>query len=66
MIYINDKAHPFEQHQTVSALLSTLNIDDSKGIAVALNNNVIAREKWEKHIINDNDKLLLIKAAQGG
>lgn len=66
MIYINDKAHPFEQDQTVSALLSTLNIDDSKGIAVALNNNVIAREKWEKHIINDNDKLLLIKAAQGG
>jgi len=66
MIYINDKAYPFEQQQTVSELLSALNIDDSKGIAVALNNNVIAREKWEKHIISDNDKLLLIKAAQGG
>ena len=66
MIYINDKEHPFEQQQTLSELLSALNIDDSKGIAVALNNNVIAREKWEKHIVNDNDKLLLIKAAQGG
>jgi sulfur carrier protein len=66
MIYINDKPHPFEQPQTLSELLLVLNIDDSKGIAVALNNNVIAREKWDKQLINDNDKLLLIKAAQGG
>ncbi len=66
MIYINDKPHPFEQSQTLSELLDALNIDDSKGIAVALNNNVVPREKWDKYIINDNDKLLLIKAAQGG
>jgi len=66
MILINDKPYPFEQHQTLDALLTALDMDVSKGMAVALNNEVIPREKWDKHLINDNDKLLLIKAAQGG
>jgi sulfur carrier protein len=66
MIYINDIARSFEQPQTLSELLLALNIDDSKGVAVALNNTVISREKWDKCVVNDNDKLLLIKAAQGG
>lgn len=66
MIYINDIAQPFEQPQTLSDLLLALNIDDSKGMAVALNNIVIAREKWELQQVNDNDKILIIKAAQGG
>jgi sulfur carrier protein len=66
MISINDKPYPFEQYQTLEALLTALDVDVSKGMAVALNNEVIPREKWDKQLINDKDKLLLIKAAQGG
>ena len=66
MIYINDKAHPFEQEQSLTDLFENLKMDVAKGIAVALNNKVVPRSEWTNCKINHNDKLLLIKATQGG
>ena len=66
MIYINDKPQPFEQEQTLSDLFKNLNMDIAKGIAVAINNKVVPRSEWNSCMINRDDKLLLIKATQGG
>ena len=66
MVYINDKPYELEQNQSLNDLFNFLNIDASKGMAVALNNNVVPREKWEIQQIKDNDKILIIKATQGG
>jgi sulfur carrier protein len=66
MIYINDKAHAFEQTASLTDLFQSLKMDIGKGIAVALNNKVIPRAEWSKCLINENDKLILIKATQGG
>lgn len=35
-------------------------------IAIAVNNRVVPKEKWENTIINDGDTLLIIKAYYGG
>lgn len=35
-------------------------------IAIAVNNSVVPKEKWESTIINDGDTLLIIKAYYGG
>lgn len=66
MVYINDQPYALEHSQTLNDLLNSLRIDTSKGMAVAVNNNVVPREKWDVQQVNDNDKILLIKAAQGG
>ncbi len=66
MIYINDKAQAFDQEQTLSELFQNLNMDVAKGIAVALNNKVVPRSEWSNCKLQHNDKLLLIKATQGG
>lgn len=66
MIYINDKTYPFEKPQSLSDLFGSLKMDVSKGIAVALNNKVMPRADWDKSIVNTNDKIILIKATQGG
>ena len=66
MIYINDKGHAFEQTQSLTDLFHTLNLDVAKGVAVALNNKVIPRIEWSNCMINRNDKIILIKATQGG
>ena len=66
MIYINDKTYPLEKPQSLSDLFSSLKMDVSKGIAVALNNKVMPRADWGKSIVNTNDKIILIKATQGG
>ena len=66
MIYINDQEHLFEEEQSLTDLFKSLKIDAMKGVAVALNNAVIPRSEWNNYIIKQNDKLLLIKATQGG
>ena len=66
MIYINDKTYPLEKPQSLSDLFSSLKIDVSKGIAIAINNKVMPRTDWDNSIVNSNDKIILIKATQGG
>jgi sulfur carrier protein len=66
MIYINDKTYPLENPQSLTDLFSILNIEVTKGIAVALNNKVIPRIEWNNLMIKPNDKIILIKATQGG
>ncbi|OFY85057.1 MAG: thiamine biosynthesis protein ThiS [Bacteroidetes bacterium RIFCSPLOWO2_12_FULL_35_15] len=66
MIYINDKEYALKQTQSLSQLFQSLNINVEKGVAVAINNKVLPRTDWEKSIIKKNDKIILIKATQGG
>lgn len=40
--------------------------EKQKGIAVAVNNQVIPRSGWKTKIISPNDSVLIIKATQGG
>ena len=37
-----------------------------RGIAVAINNQVIAKTRWENTHITDNDQVVIIRATQGG
>ena len=66
MIYINDKTYPLEKSQSLSDLFISLKIDVSKGVAVAINNKVMPRIDWDNSIVNINDKIIMIKATQGG
>ena len=36
------------------------------GIAVAVNNRMVPRTEWNSHILQDGDKILIIKAVCGG
>ncbi|MDO8999885.1 MAG: sulfur carrier protein ThiS [Bacteroidota bacterium] len=40
--------------------------EKQNGVAVAVNNSVIPKQQWQSTIINQNDKILIIKATQGG
>jgi len=53
-------------NQSIDDLMRTLKMDIGKGVAIALNNKVIPRSEWVNCKINRNDKLILIKATQGG
>jgi sulfur carrier protein len=66
MIYINDKAYDFEGAPSLTELFNTHQLNVSKGVAVALNNTVIPRTEWNNVTVKANDKLILIKATQGG
>lgn len=66
MIYINGKPHNYKKQQNLAELFDSLDIKPEKGIAVAVNNSVILKTNWKNYLVNREDKILLIKASQGG
>ena len=47
-------------------LMLQLGYTQTRGLAVALNGNVIPKKNWNASQLYDNDKIILIKATQGG
>lgn len=37
-----------------------------RGIAIAINDEILPKSEWEKHQIQENDNILIITATQGG
>ena len=52
--------------KNISELVLSLNMPSTSGIALAVNERVVPKSEWEKFELKDNDKILLIKATQGG
>ena len=65
-IYVNNKLQELPGHAKITDVLITLDITTQKGIAIAINNNVIPRTEWDAYILQAEDKMILIKATQGG
>lgn len=51
---------------TLQELLTEKGLFTKNGIAVAVNDSVVQRTKWELHILHENDSVLVITAAAGG
>ena len=66
MIFINGETFQFESAKNLSFFFKEHNVETPKGIAVAINNKVIPRSRWDEHLVNDNDHIIIIKATQGG
>lgn len=65
-IQFNQSPLCVEEGITIKKLLQQKGLDRQQGIAVALNNRVVPKEKWEHTILQENDMLLLIGASYGG
>lgn len=52
--------------KNLSELLRSLNIATANGIALAVNDKVVPKTVWDRFELNENDKVLIIKATQGG
>ena len=65
-VYINNKAFVFTSEIKVEELLYKAEINDHKGIALAVNNTVVPKSKWNEFSLKDDDKIVVIKATQGG
>ena len=52
--------------KNISELVQSLNMISTNGIALAVNEKVISKTEWNNFQLNENDKILIIKATQGG
>lgn len=65
-VYINNILRDIAESSTLLELLHAENMSEKKGIAVAINNEVIPRVSWEKQQLSAQDRITIIRATQGG
>jgi sulfur carrier protein len=66
---VNINGEPEEidlEEPSLKELLDTLEIESSFGTAVAVNESVVAKSKWEEHRLEPDDDIEIIRATQGG
>ena len=52
---------------SVNDLITILNLPpDGRGIAIAVNDAVISRSRWQEHELRDGDRIEIVRAVQGG
>ncbi|MCH8122109.1 MAG: sulfur carrier protein ThiS [Bacteroidetes bacterium] len=67
-IVVNGDESRVENGSTLADLLESVNIDveNTRGIAVAVNDEIIRRTDWNKRELNAGDSVELVTARQGG
>jgi sulfur carrier protein len=67
MIYLNGKPHDDGAGETVVAVLVLLGLpSDARGIAVAVEGEVVPRAGWSAFAIPEGARVEVLTAAQGG
>jgi sulfur carrier protein len=64
---LNGETIETADRQTLGGLLASLGIAaDSQGVAVAVNDRVVPKRKWEGTALEPDDAVEIIHAVQGG
>ena len=64
-IIVNNKTMELAEESTLSTLAETLRLPE-KGVAMAVNNQMIPREEWSETRLQEQAQVVVIKAACGG
>ncbi len=64
-IFLNNQTKTISQATSLSQLLADEKIDASN-IAIAINNQVIQKNLWDSQLLQQGDRILIIKAFYGG
>jgi sulfur carrier protein len=65
-IYVNNELREITPPSTLQDLLEACQVQSVRGLAIAVNNQVIARSAWERHHLKTGDRVTLIRASKGG
>lgn len=65
-ITVNQQNYPISETCSIAHLLEEVLKIPAQGIAVAINQTIISKAEWPKRLLQDGDRLTLIKATQGG
>ncbi|MDR3229487.1 MAG: sulfur carrier protein ThiS [Puniceicoccales bacterium] len=65
-IFLNDETREVAPETTLKNVLDTLGLPSFDGVAVSVNETVVRRDEWATRPLAPHDRLLLIRAAQGG
>ncbi|HRH12158.1 MAG TPA: sulfur carrier protein ThiS [Bacteroidia bacterium] len=64
-ISLNNENRSINSSNLLTLLTEVLG-EKTKGTAVAVNDSVVPKTEWDKFELKENDKVIIIKATQGG
>ena len=64
-VVINGEPQAIPEGATVASVLAQLDLPP-RGIAVALDREVIPRGQWDRTVLGDGSRLEVVRAVQGG
>ncbi len=67
-VRVNGKDIELAASQSLADVLRRCDVDpaEAKGVAVAINEEVVRREKWQETIVQPGDRVEIVTAKQGG
>lgn len=64
-VHVNGRGRELEAARTVGALVDG-EVADRRGVAVAINGEVVPRARWDDTLVTDGMRLEIVGAVQGG
>ena len=64
-VNVNNIQKDIHDESSVASLIAQLNIA-AKGIAIAVNNEIVTKDKWQETLVKESDQITIIQATQGG
>jgi sulfur carrier protein len=65
-IHVNDQARVLNDGAKLADLLRELGLAERKGVAIAINDEVVPRSTWATRALAEGERILVIQATQGG
>ena len=65
-IHINDQPRALAAGTVLADLLRELGLAERKGVAIAINDEVVPRSSWSARPLADGERVIVIQATQGG
>ena len=65
-IRVNDQPREVAANTALADLVSALGLGERKGVAIAINDEVVSRAAWAGRRLVEGDGVLVIQATQGG
>lgn len=65
-IIVNGESMTFQESVSILELIQQLQLIDKKGIAIAVNEEIIPKSQWEVYFLSVADKIIIIHATAGG
>jgi len=66
VVYVNDASRMVASGARLSTLLEEIALGGRQSSAVAVNAVVVPRASWTHRILQENDRVIIIQASQGG
>ena len=65
-VIVNGEPRALPEGATVATVLAQLELPSERGIAVALDREVVPRGQWDRTVLGDGMRLEVVRAVQGG